>query len=187
LDPKAAFDEFATALRSKDDQRAADFVSARTLDRYDRCRLVAIDSTGRNFDDFTQLEVMLILQFRYRVAKNELQSMNGRELFCWAIRNNLANTESVNGITIDTVQIDGETAFATLSKDGTPAKGEFFRFVREERGWKFDLSHVFDAVEPRLAPIRQQASKSRIELAVFLMEKKYGQPIPPEILKGPLR
>jgi hypothetical protein len=186
-DPKTAFDEFAAAYLLKADRRAADFVSKETLDRYDRCRLAAIDSTGMNFNDFTQLEVMLILQFRYLLSKDELQGLTGRELFCWAIRTNLANAESINGVSIDGVQIDGDIAFATLSKDGVPARGEFSRFVREEMGWKFDLSHTFDAVEHRIAPIRQQAGKSKIEFAVFLMERKYKEHISPDILRGPLR
>lgn len=182
-----AFSEFGSALKRRDGDRAAEFASGRTIEMYEDCRSLAIDSSDNDFADLSQLELLLVFQLRYHLSRGELEAMNGRDVLSWGVDEGMVNDDTVDGITLDRVQIDGDVAFATTIKDGQPSPNNVFRFVKEEDRWKFDLFHIFQGLEPAFEDIRNQARKSKIELAVFLMERKYGTKIPFEILKGPIK
>ena len=113
--------------------------------------------------------------------------MSGRDVMSWGVREGIVKEETVARITLDKIQIDGDLAFATTMKNGQPSPNNVFRFVKEERRWRFDLYHIFQMTEPALEKLRTQAGKSKIELAVFLLERTYGKTIPFEILDGPIQ
>ncbi len=186
-DIQEAYSQFSDALTQHSGDTATDLTSRRTIEFYERCRRLALDSSGVDFDDLTQFEIMLIFQLRFLLGRRDLESMNGHDVFRWGVQDGMVKLDVTQEVKLDHIQIEGDVAFATLRKDGQPVKDAAFRFVREEGHWKFDLFFIANALETTLEKVRKDAGKSKIELAVFLLEKTHGEPIPVEIVAGPLK
>jgi hypothetical protein len=175
------------ALLNRDGRTASNLVTQETLDFYEQCRQAALDSSSIDFEQISQIEVVLIFQLRYLSSRDELSKMTGKDVFQWGVERGLVGEKGMKGVSLDRVQIDGDVAFATVFKDRKPVPGLAFRFAREYGAWVFDMLYISKAVEPVFAEVRKQAHKSKIELAIFLMERTYKKQIPFEILNGPLK
>lgn len=192
-DPSQAVREdyatFRAAVLSKDGPAASRLVSREMLNTYDRARRLALDSAGTDFDDLGQTDVLLVFQARKLLSTEALENLAREEggLFAWGVRNGLVRRDMVEAFALDAVQVEGERAVASLTKGGQPVTDAVFEFVREDGRWKFDMRKLMKQVEGQLDAVRKQAGKSKIELALFLLERTYGEPLPPQILNGPLR
>jgi hypothetical protein len=184
---RAAFSVLVDALHNRDGKTAGELVPKSTFELYEECRRTALDSSAIDFEQLPQTEVLLVLQLRYMLSREELSKMTGKDVFEWGVNKGLVSEKGMKGISLGTIQLDGDVAFATLLKEHQPVPGLAFRFVREDNRWTFDMPYISKAVEPAFAEIRKQANKSKIELAVFLMEQTYKRQIPFEILQGPLK
>jgi hypothetical protein len=184
---RESYSQFAQALQERDAPAASRLVTKNTIDTYERCRVLALDSSKVDFEQLTQFEVLLAFQLRYLLSREKLASMNGQQVFCWGVAEGLVKQDTVKGISLNNVQVDGNVALATLRKNGQPAPGQVFRFVNEEGKWKLDLMHIIPGFEKAFKEVRDKAKKSKIELAVYLLERTYNQEIPYAILDGPLK
>ena len=178
---------FKDALLDSDGAEAVRYVTEETIAFYDRCRKMALDSEGVDFASLGQMEVVLTFQLRYLLNAASLREMDGRSLFAWAVRNGLVKKETLKGIELNGVQHEGETAIATLSKDGQPVNDLVFHFERRDGVWRLDLMRITKLTGEALDEIRRKAGKSKIEMAVYLLERTYDTQIPPQILEGPLK
>jgi hypothetical protein len=175
------------ALRARDGDAAAALVTAGTLAEYETCRKLALDSEGADFADMNQLSVALVFQLRYLLERERLVQMTGRDVFAWGVKDGMVKLEVLDSVAIDKVQRDGRTAYATMAKDGQVAADVLFTFRNEEGRWKLDLSEIMNKVGKQLDAARERAGKTKVEMAVSLLEHTYGESIPPAILNGPLK
>lgn len=181
------YDAYVKALRRKDGKSASTCASQSTIDLYERCRKRALDSTGVDFEEVSQLEVVLIFQLRLMRSRKELEADDGKSVFEWGINNGLVNESGYKGLTISKVQVDGKKAIATLKKDGKPVTDVVFNFVLEKGQWRLDMVPIMMGAESAFAQIRKDAKKSKIDFAVYLLERNFKREIPPQILEGPLK
>lgn len=187
-DIKSSYTDFQAALKSEDGKKAVELVCRSTFDFYEEARKLALNSDGIDFEKESQMKVLLTLQLRYLLSKKELTMLaDGKNVFEWAITSGLVKKDIINSYTINKVQVEGQQAFATIFKNGTPVKDAVFNFKNENSVWKFDMLRLITAPEAGLDEVRRQADKTKVELAVYVMEKSYGKKIPFDILNGPLK
>ncbi len=182
-----SFKTLKTALREGDGQTAVDHVTTTTVDIYERCRKLALDSSGTDFEAIGQLEVLLAFQLRWLLDKKTLESMNGSEVFVWAVDEGMVDKETLESIELDKLQVEGNKAMATLFNKGQPVTDLVLNFELQENQWKLDLMRVFKAVEPVFDALREETGRTKIELAIYLIERTYNDVVPPQILNGPLK
>lgn len=175
------------ALRDGDGKTAASLVTARTLQEYEKCRTLALDSSGTDFGELNQLTVMMVFQLRYLLAKAQLQEMSGREVFEWGVSGGMVKKDTLEAIQIHKVQYDDMAAFATVTQHGKVASDAMFNFRKEDGRWKLDMMEIARLGGNQLDEIRRLAGKTKVEMAVYLLERTYGEQIPPYILDGPLK
>ncbi len=154
---------------------------------YETFRKLALDSSGTDLAELNQLTVLIIFQLRYILEKSRLEKISGRELFEWGVASGLIDKNSVNAFAIHKVQYEGDTAYATVSRQGKFVTDVMFTFRKEDGEWKLDLMELARVGGDQLDKIRKEAGKTKVEMAVFLLEKQYGEEIPPRILDGPLK
>jgi hypothetical protein len=175
------------ALREGDGKTAAALVTASTIQKYETCRKLALDSTGTDFEGIDQMSVLLIFQLRYSAEKSRLQKMSERDVFEWGVAEGMVKKETLEPIEIHKVQYDGSSAFATVTQQGKVARGELLTFRQEDGRWKLDMMAIWNVVGKQLDDVRKQAGKSKVEMAVYLLERTHRTSIPPAILNGPLK
>jgi hypothetical protein len=181
------FEKLKQALNANDASAAADAVTQSTLDYYDSCRVLALDSKQIDFADVELLAVVLTYQLRYLCSRDELAQMQGSELFEWAVSSGLVDKSAISKLEIHSVQCDGATAFATLAVDGQVDPNCVFTFRWQSGRWKLDMPAAMRQVSRALEEVRSQAGKTKVEFAVFMLEQTYEEEISPAILMGPLR
>ena len=183
------FMKLKQALERGEGAEAAELASRGTLDQYDAARKLALNAGDVDLESLPQLQVMLILQFRYLADRKTLVKMtDGAGAFAWGIEQGLLKKETVAAFALREVEADGDQATAKLSQSGKAVKDLEFHFEKSPAGrWTLRFDKVMEAAEPQLARVREQSKKSKVEFALYLMEKTYGQPMPPEILKGPIK
>jgi len=181
------FEALKHALAQRDSTAASALVTHSTLHHYENCRILSVDSSTTDFADLDQLSVLLVLQLRFLLSKGELEQMDGKELFEWGVSNGLVKKDTFKSIQIHKVQCEGPTAMATVTKDGQIASDAKFTFRHENDRWKFDMTEVSRMASQQLDAVREQAGKTKIEMAIYLLENTHKEKIPPAILDGPLR
>ena len=79
---------------------------------------------------------------RHRIAKKDLLSFSGKDLFIYAIDNGMIGKSSVVNATLGDVVTEGDFSKAVFIVSGqeTPF---FFHFYRENSVWKIDITHLF--------------------------------------------
>lgn len=175
------------ALERGDGKTAATLVSADTIALYDHCRSLAVSAPESSLRPLDQMSVVLVLQLRYLLSKQELQSMTGADLFAWGVEKGLLKKNTVEGIDITGVEFKGDRAAASLTKAGKPLDGSRFDFVQEDNHWKLDMLPIIDAGNVALEAARAESGGTRVGLAMDVLTQTYNKPMPPEILRGPLR
>jgi hypothetical protein len=183
-------EDYATLKRALKDQEgklAASLVTASTLAEYETCRKLALDSTGTDFANTNQMTVLLTFQLRYLLEKSKLQKMSGRDVFEWGVSDGLVKKDVIESIEISKVQYDEKTAFATLTQNGKLVSNEIFTFRKEEGYWKLDMNLLMQSVGKQLDAIRKPTGKTKVETALFFIEKTHGKGIPTSIMEGPVK
>lgn len=175
------------ALREGDGKEAVSRVTPATLDLYERCRKLALDSSHTDFESLSQLEVLLTFQLRWLLAKETLESMDGAAVFSWGVKEGLVKKQTLESIEIDNVQVEGHKAIATLINRGQPVTDLVFDFELHDGAWKLDFERVLKSSDRAFSELRKKADKTKIELAVYLIARTYNKEVPPQILKGPLK
>jgi len=176
------------ALREGDGKGASSLVTASTLEKYDSCRKLALDSAGVDFADLDPFTVFFIYQLRYLLEAAKLREMSGKDLFEWGVDSGLVNKDSLAAIGLNKVQYDGPVAYATLTQGGRAVQDGVFTFRKESGRWKLDMIEVLRMANAQLEKIRKDAGKSKVDFAIFMLERTYGAGnIPEAILNGPLK
>jgi hypothetical protein len=181
------FAQLKEALESGNGKLSSELVTAETLAMYEKCRMYALDSSTVDFEELLQLEVLLIFQLRYLLERSALEVMSGQDIFVWGVENGLIKKDTLKQLEINTVQIEGEKAFATLLKDKTAVDDAIFLFYSQAGKWKLDFANILSQTEAFFDNLRSETGRSKIDIAVYLLEKTYEEKIPVNILDGPLQ
>lgn len=184
---KQNFMQLKHALESGSGALSSELVTAETLTMYEKCRAYALDSSTADFEELLQIEVLLIFQIRYLFEKSRLEIMNGQDIFIWGVENGLIRKDTLNQLEINTVQIEGRKAFATLLKNNQPVNDTMFIFYLQAGKWKLDFANILSQTETFFENLRNETQRTKIEIAVYLLEKTYEAKIPASILNGPLQ
>ncbi|HBN79236.1 MAG TPA: hypothetical protein DD473_26155 [Planctomycetaceae bacterium] len=185
--PKEVFKKFKTALSNKDGDLAVQYVTAETIWYYELCRKWALGTEDVDFDSLQTLDVIMIFHLRYRLKESELSKMDGASLFTWGVDEGMIDENTVIDMEINKTQIEGDRAISTILFKGQPSDEITLDFTKQNGEWKFEMIPLMEVAEKSLAKIVQQSGKTKVELAVFLLEKEYKEEIPPSILNGPVQ
>jgi hypothetical protein len=184
---KRDFAALKSAVEKRDGKVAAGLVTPPTIDVYERCRKLALNSASSDFAEMPQFDVLLTFQLRYLLSAAELRKMDGNAIFVWSVSYGLVSVQSFAELEVAAVQVEGKTAVASLLKAKKPVTDLVLYFTLGEKNWQLDMKRIMQAMEPALTKVRKDSGKGKVELAVFLMERTYKEKIPPQILNGPLK
>lgn len=182
-----SFTKLKSALKSGSGEIAAGLVTNETIEIYEQGRKLALSSDGVDFESVLQTKVILIMQLRYLASEAELKKMTGRDVFVWGIAKGLVKMDTLSALELDHVRVEGNEAFATTKKNGQSVPNLMFRFKNQNNRWRLDMLAMMHSLEPAFKEIRTKAGRTKIELAVYLLERTYNSSVPSAILNGPLK
>lgn len=181
---KQAFDSYKSAILNDKGADAAECVDRQTLDWYEDTRRWALTATRAQLAElslFNRLQAVLV---RHRVARAELEKMDGRKLFVHAVENGWVGKSSVSGLEIGEVSITGAFAAGTVVKEGRPTNLKF-QFVIEAGRWRLKLLPVMKQAEPALRAQIKRAGLTEDGYILQVAETVSGRKPAPTIWDPP--
>ena len=184
---KSDFYRLKKAIKEGDGTTASGLVSDETIQLYEDCRVLAISTESVDFSQVDQVRVLLTFQLRYLLDRKSLDSMTGRDIFSWGIKKRMTQKDILEQIDIHKVQFEGSEAFASITKANIPDPQTLFRFKQDDGVWKLRMEDMLLASNAKLDAVRKSAGKTKVELAIYLLERTYGTQISPTIIDEPLK
>jgi hypothetical protein len=145
---RRVFASYRTAIERADGDRAAALLDQETVGFYDRMHKAALDMPGDEVRARPLIERLTIVAMRAGKSRAQLAAMTAREVLAAAIVQG-SGKETVQGVELADIVVDGERASATPRKGGL-ALPLRFHFRREADGWRFDLTQLLAGVDQML-------------------------------------
>jgi len=168
----ATFDAYRVAVLKRRGEDAADLVTKATIAYYQSNRDDALTLPRDDLESRPIIDQIQILSLRHYLGAAELQGMDGRGLFIWAVNEGLVGENGVRRIELTDFLVRGEEATGLVEVGGQRSTIRF-RFAREDGEWRLDLLSV---LAPASTVMEAQARKygDRRIFIEFLIAQGFG-------------
>lgn len=181
---RAAARGYAEALTDRDPTAALEWVVPQTLTYYDDLRLAALRSSREQLERWDLMSIMLILQLRATITRDELEAADGQALFERAVREGLVGGD-VEAVPLDEVWIDADGSRAEIRVDGEPVV--WLRRETDEH-WRVDIPEMIRVLGPAVEAMAREriVADGKLRTAYMLIELSGDASADVAVLDGPL-
>lgn len=181
---RAAARGYAEALTNRDPSDALEWVVPETLTYYEDLRLAALRATREQLERWDLMSIMLILQLRATITRDELEAADGRALFERAVREGLVGG-GVEEVPLDEVWIDADGSRAEIRVDGEPVV--WLHRELDER-WRVDIPEMIRVLGPAVEAMAREriVADGKLRTAFMLIELSGDASADVAVLDGPL-
>ncbi|MFO7565604.1 MAG: hypothetical protein R6X02_23375 [Enhygromyxa sp.] len=185
---RAAVRDYLAALERRDVAAASALVVGETFSYYEDLRVAALRGTRAQLENWDLISLVMILQIRSKVPRAQLEGLDGRELFGFAVAEGLVGGEGPDELALDEVWLDDAREAARISISGEPIV--WLRKTEDEgqRRWRIDIPEMVRQIGPAIeATAREQViADGRLRTAYTLLVLESDESVAIEILDGPL-
>jgi hypothetical protein len=161
------------AVLSANGETAAEQVTQSTIEQYQKYVNLARTADRETFESLPTMSKFQVLFIRHRIPTDELLQMNGRNLLIHTIKNDWIGRNMLAVIMLGDIQVAGRraTAGVYIDKEKTPYS---FQFNKEDKSWRFDMTHMLGDTEKALTLQIQQSGLSENEFLLEMVESAGG-------------
>ncbi|HEY5551625.1 MAG TPA: hypothetical protein VIK52_07045 [Opitutaceae bacterium] len=175
-DVRKAFDDYKAAILEQRGTEAAELVTRRTLEEYQKYRDWALFAPRITVQELSLLNRFQVAIVRHRVPTELLQGMDGRMLFAYAVDHDWIGKNGVIRLSIGEVEIASGRATAVVVLGGNPTEMRF-QFRKEEDKWRFDLVYLMQLSNTALAQSIKAKGLSEDGVIFQLLETVSGRKV----------
>lgn len=164
---RRVFEAYRDATLRRDGEAAARLISDKTLERYEKMRVLAVegsrcvDGQGKDCEQVRERmrkaglgERLMIALMLMRLGEQRLERLSARQLFVTAVNQGWVGRESIINSGMGELQVDAHgIASAPVLAEDLEAPLEW-RFFKQSDGWKMDLGALMHYADSKL---KQQA------------------------------
>ena len=177
-----AFQAYKTAILEDRGTEAATFLSEGTVAYYGEMRDLALHATREELAEVSMVDLMQAILMRVRIPTDDLQGMSGRQVLTHAVNEGWVGKNSVSGLEVEGVTVNGDDAALTLT--GTT---EEMHFHRESDGaWRLDLRRTLVNADVQLEMTARQNNMTREEFVLTVVGSMAGAPLDDSVWEPPL-
>lgn len=180
-----AFADYKSAILQADAEKALQVVDASTLQYYSDMLDHALNAVEDTVRELSTMDLLMVLSIRHRLEAEQIKSMDASNLFKHGVANGWTGKESVMGIEVVRINVDGQTATAAFTANGVESPIPF-RFDNEGGQWKVDLTAIMDASNSAFRQMAQQQGITEVELVFMLLEMVTGKEVDSKRLWKPV-
>ena len=177
---RRCFDNYKAAILEDRGEDAVQYVDSRTIRYYEEILQLTKTADSAAIDTLSLLDKLMVFSIRYRLTREEITTTDGRGLLVHAIHKGMVGKSSVAGNEVGTITVEGAQAKAQLIADDKRTQ-VYFRFYREEGGWKIDLTALFPLAATAFDHMAQMSGLSDNEFLFDILERLTGTKPGPEI------
>ena len=187
------FNRYKAALLSGDGATAARLVDTETFQYFEEIKGLTLTGTEDAVRQRPFVDRLLIVTMRHELPSAELESMNLEGLLKHAIDAGWIGKQSIMGLGIGEITVDGDQATAvavtptTAQAQGAQAASELqYRFVREQGEWRFGFRSLVSSINQMISGLTKQMGTDQDALIFVLVEQLSGRKVLPEVWSMPL-
>jgi hypothetical protein len=174
---------YAAALAQRDVDAAAKHVVVETFGLYEDLRIAALRATREQLETWDLMSLLMVLQIRSKVGRAELEAVDGRGLFGFAVTEGLVG-EGLDAVPLDDVRLDEARTAAQIHLEGEP-----IAWLRKtDAGWQMDIPEMVRLLGPAIEAVarEQVVADGKLRTAYTLLEIGADEIVDVAILDGPL-
>jgi hypothetical protein len=174
---------YAGALGRRDVVAASALVVDETFAFYEQLRVAALEGTREQLEALDLMTILMVLQIRSQVGRAELQTVDGRGLFGFAVTEGFVG-EGLDAVPLDDVWLDEARTSAQIRLEGEP-----IAWLRKtDAGWQMDIPEMVLQLGPAIEAValEQVVADGKLRTAYTLLEIGSDEYLDIAILEGPL-
>jgi outer membrane murein-binding lipoprotein Lpp len=181
---REAVRHYAAALGARDAEAAVEWVVSDTFTLYEDLRRAALLAKREQLEGRDLMSVILILQIRAELDREQLEQLDGRGLFERAVRAGLVG-DDIDAITLDEVWIDEAGERAEIRIEGEPVV--WLRKLEDDH-WRVDIPTMISLLGPALEAMARErvVADGMAWTALTIIELGSDDVIDTAIIDGPL-
>jgi hypothetical protein len=185
------FDRYKTALLTGDGATAARLVDTETFRYFEEIKALTLTGGEDAVRQRPFVDRLLIVTMRHELPAAELEGMDLEGLLKHAIDAGWIGKQSIMGLGIGDITVDGEEASAVAitpsQSTGTtqPASELRYRFVRDQGEWRFGFRSLVDSINGMISQLTKQMGTDQDALIFVLVEQLSGRKVLPEVWSLP--
>ncbi len=173
---KQTFEGYVSAILNDDGVAAYDLVDRNTRDWYGET-LERVHTWDR--DQIMKLGILdkvQVILIRHRIPKDELLQMTPESLFKYAVSHGWVGKNSVTGIELGKIDIQGSFATGVLRFNGQDSS-QRFHFYKENGSWRIDLTELNKMSEAAFLSQIEQSGLTEVDYIFRLIQIVSGKPV----------
>ena len=185
------FTRYKSALLAGDGATASRLVDAETFAYFEEIKELTLSGSEEQVRTRPFVDRLLVVTMRHELAASDLQGMDLEGLLEHAIDAGWIGKQSILGLGIGEVTVDGDQATAVAITPGqTPAdqvasESLRYRFVRENGEWRFGFRSLVASINQMIAQLTSQMGTDQDALIFVLVEQLSGRKVLPEVWSLP--
>jgi hypothetical protein len=174
---------YTAAIGEGDVETASAWVVAETFEFYEDLRIAALRSTREQLEALDLMRVLMILQVRATIPRAELEAVDGRGLFGFAVGAGLVG-EGVDEVSLDEVWIAEDGVVAQIRLDGVP----IVWLRKPADAWQMDIPETIRQLGPAIEAraLEQVVADGKVLTAYTLLEMSSEKLVDFAVVDGPL-
>lgn len=164
------FDRYKQAVLNGDGSTAAELVTPKTHDLYQRFVDLSLDADESATRDLPFVDKLSVVMIRHRLDPETVRSMSGRDLFNLGITEGWTSQKSVVDLEVGEITIAGDQAWLDikLSSTGEVARKQF-NLDLVDGDWKIDFVELLRKIGPALEKqLKSQTGMSEDEIVKLI-------------------
>lgn len=177
---RSCFAGYRAAVLANDGKTAASLVARSGIEYFGEMQRLALYATPEKVRAESPVNQIQILTLRHRIDADTLRAMSPSELFAHGVTEGWTAKDSVQGLGLGEIEVEGDLAAAQVTRDGSPTPLKY-RFVREKGVWLWDMMPTVELSNQAFKTIAAQQKVSEEDLILSLLESVSGRAVPPTI------
>ncbi|MEM6552231.1 MAG: hypothetical protein AAF750_08900 [Planctomycetota bacterium] len=182
---RQAFTAYKTAILNDDGDAAYALVDQNTRDWYAASLDRALTWDRQRVMQLGIMDKLQVFTIRHRIPRDELLQMTAESLFTHATDQGWVGKNSVSGLELGSIQVDGDFATGGIRNKGqdTPLK---FHFYKEYGDWRIDLTENNKLADTALGLQVQKSGRTEMDYIFRVLEATSGRAVTADVWTPPL-
>lgn len=165
---RSVYDRYREAVLAKAGETVASLMSKESIAYHQTIRDLALDGTREVLKQRLLVEQNQVLLLRLRMTREELEKLSGQALVAHFVSKGWVTMPGTTQATLGKVQLKGSEALGQSMIGERAGSPDYFRFAKEEAGWRFDSAYSNKRGEQSLKSMQRNRDPQQFVMAIVM-------------------
>ena len=165
---RSVYDQYREAMLAKAGETAASLMSKESIAYHQTNRDLALDATREVLKQRLFVEQNQVLLLRLRMTREELEKLSGQALVAHLVSKGWVTMPGTTQATLGKVQVEGVEALGQSMIGEREGALDYFRFAKEEAGWRVDSAYSAKRGEQSLKSMQRSQDPEQFVTTIVM-------------------